>query len=167
MEKSNLMMIVIIVLLVALLGTVVGVTFYAFNMVQRMEAAAHQAELGWEREARVMHPDEINRIEVGDAIVTNLVSETGGTRGTARIQVVVGYDNTMERESVEISEMLNEHIAYVRTVSLEAIQNSTYNELTARGAMAALAEEILYRLQNDFRSNMIVEVSFIEWIIMP
>lgn len=165
MEKSNLMMVVIIVLLVALLGTVVGVTFYAFNMVQSMERAAAQGALGWEREVRTLRPDEIGRVTVGDAIITNLATEGGGSGGTARIQVVIGFDNTQSRESQDTYAMINEHISHIRNVALASIQGRSYNEMTSRDAMRDLGDELLERLQNDFQSNMIVEVSFSEWIV--
>ena len=164
MEKSSLMMIVIIVLLVALLGTVVGVTFFAFNMVQQMEAAG-PPELGWDRTPRELRPDEINRVMIGDAIITNLASDTGRSSGTARIQVVVGYDNTRGSDSDEISRIITEQMVHIRTVSLAAIQNRTYSDLVARDAMSSLGAEILERLQGDFRTNLIVEVTFFEWIV--
>ena len=164
MEKGNLMMIVIIVLLVALLGTVVGVTFYAFNMVQQMEAAG-QGLGDWDRTPRELRIDQINRVLVGDAIITNLASDAGGSSGTARIQVVVGYDNTQGRESDNIARQITEQLTTIRTIALEAIQNSTYQELTARDAMANLGADILLSLQNQFMTNMIVEVRFNEWIV--
>ena len=164
MEKGNLMMIVIIVLLVALLGTVVGVTFYAFNMVQQMEAAG-QGLLDWDRTPRELHIDEINRVMVGDAIITNLATDPGGRSGTARIQVVVGYDNTQGRESDDMSQLIADNLSSIRMTALDAIQSRTYQDLIARDAMRNLGDEILERVKNDFRTNMIVEVRFYEWIV--
>jgi len=165
MEKSNLMMIVIIVLLVALLGTVVGVTFYAFNMVQNMEQAATRAAEGFDRTPRQLTPEEIGRVMIGDAIITNLATDDGRSGGTARIQVVVGYDNTDGRESDEMRERLEEQITYIRMVAMDRIGSRTFVELTAPGARERLSEEILEILVNEFMTNMIVEVGFYEWIV--
>ena len=164
MEKSNLMMIVIIVLLVALLGTIVGVTFYAFNMVRGMEAAAANAA-GWDRTQRVLHPDEIGRIVIGDPIVTNLYTAGSGAGGHARIQIIVGYDQTQGRESSDMAQLINEQMDTIRTIALASIRNYTMQELAARNGMDILAAELLETLQNDFRTNMIVEISFREWMI--
>ena len=163
MEKSSLMMIVIIVLLVALLATVVFVTFYAFNLVQNMEAGMNQA--AWDRTERDPRPDEINRIMIGEPIITNLATETGGIGPMARIQLVVGYDNTQGRESTDISNAINEHMTHIRMLALDSIGSRTYRDLSARDGRQDLAEEILRTLQNDFMTNMIVEVGFYEFIL--
>ena len=162
MEKSNLMMIVIIVLLVALLGTVVGVTFFAFNMVRSMEA---QTE-AFERAQRDLNPDEINHVMIGDAIVTNLASDAGVvSNNIASVRLVVGYDNTQGRESDDVADRINEHMTYMRMVALASIGNRTFAELNNQGGRDALAEELLRTFQEDFRTNMIVSVGFYEWII--
>ena len=164
MEKSSLMMIVIIVLLVALLGTVVVVTFYALNLVQDMEAGLYYAQT-WDRTPRPTRPDEVNRVMVGGAIITNLASETGGVGPMARIQVVVGYDNTQGRDSDAIAELIEEQMTHIRMTALDSIGSRTYRELSSRDGRLDLADEILQTLQNDFMTNMIVEVGFYEFIL--
>ena len=164
MEKSSLMMIIIIALLVALLATVVGVTLFAFNAFQNMETAAH-ADHSWVREERILHPEQITRIPIGDSIITNLASDGGNFGGVARVQVLVGYDNTQGSDSNAIASRINDQMTLIRTITLAALQERSYQELTARGAMDDLGADILYRLQNDFMTNMIVEVSFYEWMI--
>ena len=164
MEKSNLMMIVIIVLLVALLGTVVGVTFYAFNMVRTMEEQA--ATAGFDRTQRALHPDEINYVMIGEPITTNLSTEAGTmSNNMARVQLVVGYDNTQARDSITISQLIDSQMTYMRMVALESISRRTFTELTVQGGRDALIAELLETFQNDFRTNMIVSVGFYEWLI--
>jgi len=164
MEKSSLMMIVIIVLLVALLGTVVGVTFYAFSMMQNMESAT-QETAGFDRTPRQLTPDEIGRVPIGDSILTNLATDSGGSGRVARIQVVVGYDNTQQGESDAIYTRINEQMDFIRMEALASIRNRTYQELSARDGMDSLAAEILETLQNEFQTNLIVDVRFSEWIL--
>ena len=163
MEKSNLMMIVIIVLLLALLGTIVGVTFYAFRMVQNMEQAAQD----WDRTQRDLRPDEINHVHIGAAIVTNLSTDTPGgvANSMARVQLVVGYDNTQGRESSDISQVINEQMTLIRMMALDALGSSTYGELTSQDGRSALSRRLLLDLQNEFMTNMIVTVGFYEWMI--
>ena len=165
MEKSNLMMIVIIVLLVALLGTVVAVTLYAFNMVQNMETmAAHDG--GWDRSVRTLLPGEITYVMIGDPITTNLSTADGGARGNlARLQLTVGFDNTQGSESDDMATRLEEQAVSIRMMALDIVGNRTIDELSAQGARDVLAAEILEILQHDFRTNMIVSVGFYEWLI--
>ena len=164
MEKSNLMMIVIIVLLLALLGTVVGVAFFAFNMVQGMEAAS--AGAGFERQVRTLHPDEINHVMVGSEITTNLANEGGSiSNHFIRAQLVVGYDNTQGRDSENAAELIEENMTAIRMMAIDSISSRTFAELSSPGGRIALQDELLYALQNDFRTNMVVSVGFYEWMI--
>ncbi|MCL1998320.1 MAG: flagellar basal body-associated FliL family protein [Turicibacter sp.] len=165
MGKSNLMMIIIIFLLVVLLGTVVGVAFFALNTVQNMEAAAAAAAQGFDRSPRQLRPDEIGRFMVGEPIVTNIANEFGSANPVTRIQIVIGYDLTRGQESTDIAQTIEENIIHIRTVALNTIGSRTYQELTASDGMANLSAELLDRLQNDFGTNLIVEISFYEWII--
>ena len=164
MEKSNLMMIVIIVLLVALLGTVVGVVFYAFGLIRDMEAAG--VGQGFERSVRTLQADQINQVMIGEPIVTNLARADGGlSNSIARVQVVVGYDNTQGRESDDANALINDNMTVIRMIALDSIGRRTVEELSSQGGRDALRDELLETLQNDFRSNMIVSVGFYEWII--
>ena len=164
MEKSNLMMIVIIVLLVALLGTVVGVTFFAFNMVRTMEAQV--LEGGFDGTQRPVRPDQINHVMIGEPITTNLATGAGTiSNHMARVQLVVGYDNTQGRESDNIAALIDSQMTYLRMVALDSIANRTFAELTTQGGRDALTAELLEAFQNDFQTNMIVSVGFYEWLI--
>jgi flagellar basal body-associated protein FliL len=162
MERSSLMMVVIIVLLVALLGTIVGVAFYAFNMMQNIDAQTALVDRG---QVRVVRPEDVGRIPVGSAIITNIVSETGASGRVARIEVVVGYDQTDGRNSEEIARRINGQLDYIRSIALQSIRTHTYEELSRIDAMDNLSEELLEALQNEFNTNLIVAVTFNEWIV--
>ncbi|MCL1986593.1 MAG: flagellar basal body-associated FliL family protein [Firmicutes bacterium] len=164
MEKGNLMMIVIIVLLLALLATVIGVTFFALNTIGSIQQDAFQA--GFDTTPRVLAADEISRVPVGEAIITNVINETTSRDSTVRIQVVVGYDNTQEADSTAISDLINEQTIFMRSVALERIRARSHQELAAPGGMEALSAELLEIFQNEFRTNMIVSVDFYEWMFV-
>lgn len=166
MEKSNLMMIVIIVLLVVLLGTIVAVTVYAFSAVQNLETTM-QTGTEFDRTPRTLLPTEIGRIPVGEPITTNLAApaESSSPGRMARIQVVIGYDNTLGQESDEMAIVLTEQMDYIRSLVLEHIRERTSEELSGREGMNLLSSSILETLQNAFRTNVIVGVYFNEWVI--
>ena len=167
MEKSNLMMIVIIVLLVALLGTVVGVTIYAFRMVQSIEAQADGTRgPGFDRNVRPIYPEEITHVLVGEPITSNLVSATGGhSNHIARVQVVVGYDNTRSAESEEVAQMIEDNMITIRLMAMDMIARRSAAEMTSIDGRDALRDELLTALQNDFRTPLIVSVGLYELIV--
>jgi flagellar basal body-associated protein FliL len=165
MEKSSLMMGVIILLLVALLGTIVGVTIFAFSVIRNFDATAQQPLDGFDRTPRQLLPGEIGRVTMGDPILTNAANENGGVGRVVRIQFSVGFDNTQGSDSTEIETMLDDHMDYIRSMALASIRNRTLSELSDRDGMRLLGDEILETLQNDFRTNMIVAIYFNEWAL--
>jgi flagellar basal body-associated protein FliL len=163
MEKSSLMSVIIIVLLVALLGTIVGVTIFAFSVINNFDAA-QQLE-GFDRTPRQLLPSEIGRVTMGEPILTNTAAEGGGVGRVVRIQFSVGFDNTQASDSTEIEQMLEDHMDYIRAMALASIRNRTITELSDRDGMRLLGDELLETLQNDFRTNMIVAIYFNEWAL--
>jgi flagellar basal body-associated protein FliL len=162
MERSNLMMVVIIILLVVLLGTIVGVAVFAFSAVQDLGNVAAHSE--FERSPRVLLPSEIGRLPVGEPIVTNISGGVGGS-GIARVQAVVGYDQTRGNESAALARTLEDQMDFIRGLVIQSLNSRTYAELTGTEGMSNLSAEILEALQNAFRENGIVEVTFREWVI--
>lgn len=163
MERSNLMMVVIIILLVLLLFSIVGVAVFAFSAMQDLGnvTAIHQE---FDRSPRALMPNEIGRLPVGEPVVTNVSGGIGGS-GMARIHAVVGYDQTQGNASSEIARTLDDQMDFVRSIIIESINNRTYDELSGTEGMRNLSAEVLYTLQTEFRTNMIVDVTFREWVI--
>ena len=165
MEKSNLMMIVIIVLLVALLGTVVAVTVFALSAVQEIGTSIH-ADDGWDRTPRTLLPTQIGRVSIGDPITTNLAADAGSPSRHIRVNMSIGYDNTQGRESEEKAQMIEAQMDYIRSIILESLRTRSYNEISARDGTRLLQDEILDALQNQFQTNMIVGVFITDWLVM-
>ena len=166
MEKSKLMMIFIIVLLLALLGTVVAVSLYVMSMVRNMDGGL--AGLGQPTRpspTRVLTAEEINNITIGSPLTTNLAYRDGGGRRMIRAQIMVGYDSTQGSDSAAVRSLIENEAEFIRAVLLMEISNSYYEELSASGGRAILADRILRRLQDEYNNNLIVQVVFIDWII--
>ena len=163
MEKSNLMLIVILVLMVALLATVVAVAIFAAGALTNISNDPVMMA-GFEQAPTTLTPDQTRSIQIGDRIVTNIIGETGRDAVTS-IQVSVAIDNTRDVESVEFYNLMTEQMDFLRMVALSSIRRFTAEELTAADGMNRLAAEILDALTVSFRTNMIIEVRFTEWAI--
>lgn len=163
MERSNLMMVIIIFLLVALLGTIVGVLIYAFSMFQNMDGDGFG--LNWDREmVRELRPEEINRM-VLEHTTTNVPNENGTITHAARIQVVIGYDNTQRRESDDIRERLEQQRVLLQSTALSIISRTTQETLNAPNGRDLLADAILEALRDAFNTHLIAEVTFLDWFV--
>lgn len=165
MEKSKVMMIIIIVLLVALLGTVVGVAFYIMNMVRNTQTTPNEYTATTDHITKHLKPEEITKVSLGDSILTNLAKGEDGKSYIARIKVLVGYDNTVKKESDAFAEVLTNNMEFMRSIALSCLRNSTYEDLTSDGGESALADRIKTMLQSEFDTTLIVNVYFDDWLI--
>jgi flagellar basal body-associated protein FliL len=166
MDKGKLLMIIIIVLLVAVLGTIVGVAIYAMSWIQNMANNPDSGD-GTRAPAQIhLTPEDIGKISAGDSFTTNLSAPDGGeSKHIAKIGVLIGYDKTQGKLSDELAAKLTAELDYIRTVVLSCIRNSTFEDLSQKDGSATLTGAILERLQDDFNTNMIVDVYISEWVL--
>ena len=163
MDKSKLMMTIIIVLLVLLLGTVVGVTFYLINLVgdQRPD------------DSRTVIEHDLPPGLLGDLIevslerkLTNLAVGPGGTSDVVALEVVLGINNTVDAEEVEeFLTSLNDRRRFASSIVIDVVGDFTYEEVRTPEGRNAVGEEIKHRLQAAFGTNLIINVNFPEWLV--
>jgi len=161
MEKGRLMMVVIIILLVALLGTVVGVAFFVLREVQNMGGLGNDQNIG--ERVLVTTATDITRISTGDSIVTN-IGDANSMR-FARFQVQVGIDNRQGAHTVEAERIIHEQIDYIRTVAMEYVARTPIEDLMDVEARSHVRTSIKEHLIRELRVNLIVDVTFSEWLI--
>jgi flagellar basal body-associated protein FliL len=162
MDKSKMMMIIIIALLVLLLGTVVGVGVYLINLADS-DSAWHEEQ--GPATTSVLTPAEMRLIPL-ESMNANLALGPGGRSDNLVVEVVVGLNAS---DSIDVAELdrfeadFNRSIAAARSKALEILVSRTYDEVRTLEGRAETAELILYALQEEFGSNLIVRVFFNEW----
>jgi flagellar basal body-associated protein FliL len=160
MEKNKLMMIIIIALLVLLLGTVGAVSFYVLNLVRSQPDPDAPSQI-----ARGVTLDEIESISLGE-FVTNLAKTEQNKDRLIRISLSLAYDKTDKKASEALVEKINQHHHIARSIALACILSSTYDELIIPDGLANLADKIRVRLQEEFESNLIVDVYIDDWLLV-
>jgi len=166
MDKSKIMMFIIIGLLVVLLGTVVGVTFYLINLVgdDNQEAFNYVAEPPPPPNLNLMNLIEVS---LGERITTNLAIGERGTSDSVVAEVVLGINNTGdESEVAEFIEDINNRIRFARGVVIDVFSGLTYEQVRTTEGRNAVQEEVKLSLQDAFGTNLIIVVHFSEWIVM-
>jgi flagellar basal body-associated protein FliL len=162
MEKGRLMMVVIIILLVALLGTVVGVAFFVLNAVADMGLPTiTEQQIG--RTPPPLRATEITRISAGDVITTN-VGDANSMR-FARFQVQIGIDNTQGPDTIEAERVIREQVDYIRTIALEYVSRTPIEDLMDSDSRGHVRTSIKEHLIRELRIELIVDVTFNEWLI--
>ena len=162
MDKSKLMMIIIISLLVLLLGTVVGVTFYLINLVG--DGAPEDFHVVDEQAP----PPNIGFMDLVEVplgrITTNLAIGERGTSDTVMLEVILGVNNTVDQSEIdEFVEQMNDRIGFARGQVNTVFGGLTYEEVRTPEGQKAAQEEITSRLQAAFQTNLIIDVQFSEW----
>jgi flagellar basal body-associated protein FliL len=166
MDKSKLMMIIIIALLVLLLGTVVGVTFYLINLVgddgnfnpHAIEEVASPVNLTLR---------DLDEVPLGTRMSVNLAIGERGTSDTAAFEIVLGINGTGDRSEVDaLIADINARQGMARGIVIGVFGDLTYDEVRTPEGRSAAAEEAMTRLQTAFASPLIVLVEFSEWFAM-
>lgn len=159
MEKNKVMMISIIVLLVALLGTIVGLGIFTINSLKKGEEPQTQGEQV--SEIKPLSKDELTLVELKEPITTNLpVGEDGKDSHVIRLNMSLAINNTVkkDKESEKTLASVSSKEVIVRDVVLDILKKKTYEQMKKPDAREILKEEILQSLQDEFATNLIVAV---------
>ena len=166
MDKSKLMMIIIIALLVILLGTVIAVTVFLIGTVggdggeqpPLVVAALPQQQLSI---------SELEPINLGDSpIATHLAYGADGRARQVRAEVIIGIDPRDEDAFEEFMSNFGPRVRFARSIAITIFNGLTYEQVRTPEGQAMVAEMIRDSLQEAFNTNLIVAVSFSEWVVV-
>ena len=146
-------MIVIIALLVLVLGAIGFVSFFLMKTMGKntpnVTAAAPAAKLT---------VDQIEKVPLSSPLSTNLLSGNDGVEHYVKIDLSIGVNNTDKKESPKMITSLQNNEMVVRDIVLSILRGQTYNDLTQPDGQDLLKENIKSQLQDEFNSNLIVQV---------
>jgi len=154
LDKSKPLMITIIALLVILLG---AISFASFYFVRTMEKNASGAS-NTLTQATHLSVDQIEKVSLSSPISTNLLNGKDGVEHYVKINLSVGVNNTDKKESPRMLSSLKSNEMVVRDIVLAILRNQTYEELTNPDGQDLLKDNIKTQLQDEFKSNLIVQV---------
>ncbi len=156
MDKNKIMLIIIIVLLVLLLGAIGFVAYKAITITSGNEEV-EETKTG---EIVTLKPEEFLYINLDSPISTNLRTGADGQEHVIRVSITFGIDNRdpKNEEYVEFLNTFNSSMLLVRSICLDILTSKTFEEVTAPDAKTVLADEMLYALQDTFKSNYINSV---------
>ncbi|MCL2456554.1 MAG: flagellar basal body-associated FliL family protein [Defluviitaleaceae bacterium] len=170
MDKSKMMMFIIIALLVILLGTVVGVGVYLINIAERDGVETYSSS----REV-IITPANMRTISLGE-IITNLYPGPNDRSDNVRVEIIVGLDESSPEKKVQLEEfdaVFNRQLNVARAIAIEVFVSRTYDEVRTLEGRRETAEIIKNELQKAFNNpddpkstNFIVDVAFSDIIVM-
>ena len=154
MDKSKPLMIIIIALLVVLIGAI------SFVSVFFIKTMGHESTgvSGAETPAAQLTIDQIEKVPLSSPISTNLSSGNDGAVHYVKINLSIGVNNTDKKESPKMLASLQNNETVVRDIVLGIVRSQTYEALTATEGQELLKYNIKTQLQEEFSSNLIVQV---------
>lgn len=163
MDKSRLMMFVIIALLVILIGTVVGGIVILMRPAPDPEIWAdppEQLPLPVQRRSFM----DLIEVSLGERINTNLATGLDGRPAIVLTEVAVGVDGLADQAEIDaFMASFEARIAFARAVILDEFGKALYDDVNSVEGRAALAEVMTQALQEQFETNLIIRVFFSEW----
>jgi flagellar basal body-associated protein FliL len=165
MEKNNkFMMIIIIALLVAMMGTIVGVSLYVLNLMNNQAEEIEGSRVP--QTIKKLAMEEITSIIIVEDDVTNLQPGADGRDNHfVRLSIQVGIDNTEKRDSEAVIAQINWNLERARMVVKTIVYAKSRDDLRHEDSFLLLADEIKLALQETFESNLIVEVIIFDFLV--
>ncbi|MCL2386696.1 MAG: flagellar basal body-associated FliL family protein [Defluviitaleaceae bacterium] len=158
MDKSKMMLVIIIALLVLLLGTVVGVGLVLFRMADGgSENFREPRPPGVEAAPR---PGDIRTVSLGQ-MTANLALGPGGRSDNVIVEIDVGLNALADPSELEdFYAVFTRQTALARAVALDVFVSRTYEETRSLEGRRETQEIMKRELQDAFDSNLIVTVTF-------
>jgi flagellar basal body-associated protein FliL len=147
-------MIIIIVLLVLLLGAVAYISFFVLKLSDK-----NPNESGSTAPQSVsLTVDQIEKVPLSSPISTNLFNSDDGVEHYVKINLSIGVNNTDKKESPKMVESLTKNEMVTRDIVLSILRGHTYEDLSLPEGQELLKDGIRSRLQEEYGSNLIVQV---------
>lgn len=154
------MMGLIVALLIVLIGVVVAVAIFVIGALNNGSDAGVTTLPAIDRGA-----EYITHVQLGSHISTNLLTGPDGREFNVLLNFTIGVNNTADN-SDEILSLVQSSESIIRHTALNVIRDMTGAEVNARGGDIIIANEILRRLQEEFRTNLITDIFIVDLMTM-
>ena len=152
----------VIALLLVLIAVIVGVAFMVLGALGDTTPTGGVTTV----EAQGLTPEDITHVTTGLPIVTNLLTDPNGREWMVVFSFTVGVNNTTA-ESSDLIRLLENSEPILRNIGLNVVRDVTGSELNARGGATLVSNEILRRVQDEFRSNLITDIMIVDLTTQP
>lgn len=163
MGKNKIGMILIIALLVILLilfGAGFWLLYSTINKANDTESNNTYIE--------EISEEDITIFSVGESsVITNLLEGPDKKKHVIKIKVSLGINNSKKKakDATELITLLETKQPFLKDTIINICRNKTFEELNRNDAQAIIKDEMLLRLKEAFKTDLIVKV-YIDEIIL-
>jgi flagellar basal body-associated protein FliL len=159
LDKSKLLSIVIIALLVVLIGAVGTALFFGYRYLKPLSAGEQNLTQNSGAESDVaLKLEEIDKVPLSSEITTNLMTGDDGVEHYVKVQLTIGVNNTDKKKSPGIVESLAANESVTRDIVLSVLHNHTYEDLRTPSGQELLKDNIKARLREEYDTYLICQV---------
>ena len=166
MDKNKIFMIVIIALLVVLIGFMAW--FMLFGMPQILNAQNNgggEPQVVYEtpEPPKKLSAQDITTFNLASNITSNLLPSADGKKHIIVLTMGLGIDKTAADQDAMLS-LLTANEIIVRDAVSEILASRTMEDLQGAEGKAALSQDILARIQEEFDTNTIVS-AYVDFVM--
>ena len=161
MDKNRIFMVVIIALLLVLTGLIVWFIIFGLPKLATAGGEPQVVYVTQEPDKKLTAMD-ITTYNLSSDISSNLAESADGKQYVIRLTMSVGVNKTAD-DQVDILAALAANEVIMRDFTLEILRSKTHEDLLGAEGKAALSQDILSRVQEEFDTNTVVAV-YIEYI---
>jgi flagellar basal body-associated protein FliL len=169
LDKSKVMMIVIIVLLTAVLGGIGTLGWFITHLPNSTNNPNGSNSGSNSKEEETYNIDKVYVLDIEGPIATNLLTDTDGVKHSIRFVASIGIDMNkkkgISKESTELISLLTLQEAVVKDIIVGATRSKTYNDINKRNGKEMFAEDIKKALREKYGTNLIVSFYTSELIL--
>ena len=151
------MMILIVALLLILIGVIVAVAIVILGALN----SENEPVIMDVAPPLVTTVEDITFVPLGAPIATNLLTGPDGRETMVIFNFSVGVNHTAEGGD-EMVELVEGAEPLIRNIALNVLRDMTNAEISARGGQQIATAEILRRIQEEFRTNLITDIFVID-----
>ena len=154
------MLVLIIVLLLILIGVIVAVAVFVLGALNN----ANDPNIVDLPSPIITTVEDITHIPLSSHISTNLLVGPDGRDTMVMFDFTVGINHTVDGGE-DMVELVTASEPVTRSIALSVLRDMTSAELNARGGSQIATAEILRRMQEEFRTNLITEIFLVNILI--
>ena len=156
---ENKFKIFVIVGFVSLGLTIAGSTFFILTQINKEPKEVIQVV------DTEINSTELAKIELEEAITSNVYEEEGSMQHIAKVHVSLGVDQSSKKEYEAFTTLYGENIAVIRNEIIQIIREQTYGMMSKADAQIKLGSEIVNRLNKLLDTQLIKEVYFKDFFV--
>jgi flagellar basal body-associated protein FliL len=146
-----------------ILGAVGGGGYYIFKNMNKEDTPAQEGAA----EVKAYTPADIETVRISEGITTNLAMSKGSSKShMVQFNFSVGINKTVKKQSQAMIDLVTSKEDVIKHLAIDIISKKTPEEINNPNSRENFAKELLERLQNEFDTDLILDIYIFDWKVV-